>query len=404
MEGAQQQQQQQQNGDAGNATRARASSSVALRPSLGQTLTRMRSRSLLKAAGGGEPISPTDATVDGAGQQQQHQHVTAPSIATSHASYSVPSSTSSSSFGYSETDSTDGSDFAFTPTSPALSSLFGGGDGRDEGRSSSEYDAAASSLSSYPGPLPAAKLPHLPRRGTFSRFLRSAATGVAAAAAAGAGANPFAAGPSQQYQNASSSSSSAYTPRLNRQQSYLALSIPPTPGASPSMPLQQLKGDDEDRRLPSPVREDSAHPYDALAARPSTSSFPLGFATAADSSTAGATTLSGQAAARQQSLPLSKLLPPVLFLLSLFCVSLVCIYYAISTIPLTLPHNISEIRQQSTALRDYSRRGFTEGLHVSAVLSAIFVFKQAFSVPGSILVNILFGSLYGTVSHCRLQG
>ena len=164
------------------------------------------------------------------------------------------------------------------------------------------------------------------------------------------------------------------------------------------MPLQQLKGDDEDRRLPSPVREDSAHPYDALAARPSTSSFPLGFATAADSSTAGATTLSGQAAARQQSLPLSKLLPPVLFLLSLFCVSLVCIYYAISTIPLTLPHNISEIRQQSTALRDYSRRGFTEGLHVSAVLSAIFVFKQAFSVPGSILVNILFGSLYGTVS------
>lgn len=68
----------------------------------------------------------------------------------------------------------------------------------------------------------------------------------------------------------------------------------------------------------------------------------------------------------------------------------------VSTIPLKIPHNISEIKVQTVALRDYSRKGMSEGLHVSAVLSALFVFKQAFSVPGSILVNILFGSLYGT--------
>jgi hypothetical protein len=65
---------------------------------------------------------------------------------------------------------------------------------------------------------------------------------------------------------------------------------------------------------------------------------------------------------------------------------------------LSIPHSISQIREQSAALQAYARRGWTEGIHVSAVLSALFVFKQAFSVPGSILVNILFGSLYGTVS------
>lgn len=103
-----------------------------------------------------------------------------------------------------------------------------------------------------------------------------------------------------------------------------------------------------------------------------------------------------------RSHPLSRLLPPLLFLCVLFTLSLFCVYLAINTIPLQLPHTISEIRQQTVALREYSRRGWWEGMHVSAVLSVLFIFKQAFSVPGSILVNILFGSLYGTVSYFLL--
>jgi len=188
-------------------------------------------------------------------------------------------------------------------------------------------------------------------------------------------------------------------PRLPRQQSYLALAIPSTP------PIHERReyintivaGSDDDLTLfPSSSSSSAAIPdKTGLAAKPvSTSTSSL--------SSSSMATLS-----HRQSL--STLLPPLLFLLVLFVISLTAIYFAISTIPLKLPHNVSEIRLQTIALRDYSRIGLSQGLHVSAVLSALFVFKQAFSVPGSILVNILFGSLYGTVSlslnsSCDLRG
>lgn len=199
-----------------------------------------------------------------------------------------------------------------------------------------------------------------------------------------------------------------------RARSYLTVSIPPTPVqeresfdfAPPTRPGQSIiVGSDENKNIvPSSLYERPEYntstssrliqnAYDhgnGIAARP--------LAVQADSfngTRARAATLSS---ARQQTHTLANLLPPIIFLAAAFCTCLVLIYFAISTIPLKLPHNVSEIKEQASALRDYSRKGFTEGLHVTAVLSALFVFKQAFSVPGSILVNILFGSLYGTVS------
>jgi hypothetical protein len=178
-------------------------------------------------------------------------------------------------------------------------------------------------------------------------------------------------------------------PRLPRQQSYLALSIPSTPPIHERREYinTRVAGSDDDLTLfPSTSSSAAAIPdKTGLAGKPiSTSTSSL------HSSSSSMPTLS-----HRQSL--STLLPPLLFLLVLFVISLTAIYFAISTIPLKLPHNVSEIRLQTIALRDYSRIGLSQGLHVSAVLSALFVFKQAFSVPGSILVNILFGSLYGTV-------
>jgi len=208
--------------------------------------------------------------------------------------------------------------------------------------------------------------------------------------------------------------------RLQKQQSYLALNIPPTPGVStPSLAYtdnggRPLRGDDDDLILPSPIVEvveehhagqqsfsdssfsNATYEYgepshlSGIAAQPTSSS--TSFLASLNSTTP---TLSTHRASHQK---LSSLLPPILFLCVSFVISLTIIFFMVSTIPLTIPHNVSEIKIQSVALRDYSRKGLTEGLHVSAVLSALFVFKQAFSVPGSILVNILFGSLYGTVS------
>lgn len=74
-----------------------------------------------------------------------------------------------------------------------------------------------------------------------------------------------------------------------------------------------------------------------------------------------------------------------------------------STIPtLSIPHNLSEVLDQASALKDYSQTSSSAALHVLSVLSVLFVYKQAFSIPGSLLTNCLFGSLYGVTASTIL--
>lgn len=91
---------------------------------------------------------------------------------------------------------------------------------------------------------------------------------------------------------------------------------------------------------------------------------------------------------------------PMVILLILFLCCTGVVVYLVSTIPvLSLPHNLREVLDQAIALKHYSRTSFAASLHVLFVLSTLFVYKQAFSIPGSLLSNCLFGSLYGvTVS------
>ena len=176
-------------------------------------------------------------------------------------------------------------------------------------------------------------------------------------------------------------------PTLYRQTSYLALSIPSTP-----LPVGTTSSGTDNNTL-------QLHTPHVLELVSSHSSYPLAAKPISASASNWLDSPTRNPSSRHQQNSFSRLLPPLLFLILLFAVSLFFIYLAISTIPLQLPHRISDIREQTIALRTYSRKGFSEGFQVSAVLSVLFVFKQAFSVPGSILVNILFGSLYGTVSE-----
>lgn len=328
----------------------------------------------------------------------------------------------------------------FLPRRRTLSNLFSqftGGSSKDKelnnnSNSKKETNKESSSpplAGAHPSGTSASKMMHVPTQG----WSTSAAlpTPPPSASASTSYSNPFASAFSSHYHASPSHSGSVSgsqavvrpgSPRLKKKDSYLALNIPPTPGAStPSLAYTEngnrpLRGEDEDYMLPSPIIEadEQEHPthvehrhkyshhpasssdsynnsnLNSIAAQPisSTSSF-------LSSLTSTAPTLSTHRASHQT---LSTLLPPILFLCISFVISLTIMFYMVSTIPLQIPHNISEIKMQTVALRDYSRKGLSEGLHVSAVLSALFVFKQAFSVPGSILVNILFGSLYGTVS------
>ncbi|KAI5479981.1 transmembrane protein 41a [Pseudohyphozyma bogoriensis] len=97
--------------------------------------------------------------------------------------------------------------------------------------------------------------------------------------------------------------------------------------------------------------------------------------------------------------------PQLGFLAFLFLASFAIILLLIGTLPnLFIPHSLSDLPSLTSNLTTYRTTSFIAEIHLFLVLSALFVWKQAFSIPGSILTNILFGALYGTtfgtVSAC----
>ncbi|KAL9939430.1 hypothetical protein V8E36_001247 [Tilletia maclaganii] len=76
---------------------------------------------------------------------------------------------------------------------------------------------------------------------------------------------------------------------------------------------------------------------------------------------------------------------------------------------------LADIRTLTTSLKQYARTGRDSAssddvtasagllgrgaakLHVLIALSSLFVWKQAFTIPGSIIMNVIFGALYGTL-------
>ncbi|KAE8232654.1 hypothetical protein CF326_g2314 [Tilletia indica] len=121
-------------------------------------------------------------------------------------------------------------------------------------------------------------------------------------------------------------------------------------------------------------------------------------------------------------------LPALLILATIFTISTTALFIALTSLPIHLPpssagltHRLShltltDIRALTTSLKEYARTGraatvpadevgdLNAGplglglakLHVLLVLSALFTWKQAFTIPGSIIMNVVFGALYGT--------
>ncbi|WFD29913.1 hypothetical protein MSPP1_000927 [Malassezia sp. CBS 17886] len=77
----------------------------------------------------------------------------------------------------------------------------------------------------------------------------------------------------------------------------------------------------------------------------------------------------------------------------------------VSTLPLRLPTHLAqltlaEIQDMCAQLRTYSRSSTGAMTHVFLVLAALFTWKQAFCVPGSLIMNIVFGAMYGAYAGC----
>ncbi|KAH9811273.1 snare associated Golgi protein-domain-containing protein [Melampsora americana] len=93
----------------------------------------------------------------------------------------------------------------------------------------------------------------------------------------------------------------------------------------------------------------------------------------------------------------SILISRVLILIGLSLSSFLVIAYLVTTIPgLQLPTSLSHVSNQIHDLRQYSQSSPSQALHLLTIISLILIWKQTFSIPGTVFSNVLIGSLYGT--------
>ncbi|KAM0790093.1 hypothetical protein ACM66B_005421 [Microbotryomycetes sp. NB124-2] len=94
---------------------------------------------------------------------------------------------------------------------------------------------------------------------------------------------------------------------------------------------------------------------------------------------------------------LRSFVPQLALLACLFVGSSALVAALIATLPnLFIPHALSDLPALTSALSTYRASSILAELHLFSVLSVLFWWKQCFSIPGSVLSNVLFGSIYGT--------
>ncbi|KAI0938034.1 hypothetical protein AcV7_003342 [Taiwanofungus camphoratus] len=87
---------------------------------------------------------------------------------------------------------------------------------------------------------------------------------------------------------------------------------------------------------------------------------------------------------------------PVLFVLMLFPLSTALVVFCMSTLPITMqwPRNTTDLAQLGRELQGYTQSGPGSMAHVIGVISIAAVWKHAWSIPGSVIWNVLAGALF----------
>ncbi|KAK4051718.1 hypothetical protein OIO90_004668 [Microbotryomycetes sp. JL221] len=90
--------------------------------------------------------------------------------------------------------------------------------------------------------------------------------------------------------------------------------------------------------------------------------------------------------------------PQIALLGALFVASFILVALLVATLPnLFIPHALSDLPALTSAMSEYRQSSWLAEMHLFTVLTVLFLWKQCFSIPGSVLTNILFGALYGTI-------
>ncbi|KAL4076050.1 snare associated Golgi protein-domain-containing protein [Scleroderma yunnanense] len=87
---------------------------------------------------------------------------------------------------------------------------------------------------------------------------------------------------------------------------------------------------------------------------------------------------------------------PILFVMLLFPLSTALVFLSLYSLPIsvTWPRTLSELAELNMELQRYSQSGPGPLAHVIGVLSVTAAWKHAWSVPGSVIWNVLAGALF----------
>ncbi|KAH8830534.1 hypothetical protein DL96DRAFT_1707351 [Flagelloscypha sp. PMI_526] len=98
----------------------------------------------------------------------------------------------------------------------------------------------------------------------------------------------------------------------------------------------------------------------------------------------------------RRSFQLPQLTPELLFVLLLFPFTTGLVAISLWSLPITSPwpHNLSDLAQLGRELQSYGASGPGSMFHILCVLSLSAVWKHAWSIPGSVVWNVLAGALW----------
>ncbi|KAH9482714.1 hypothetical protein JR316_0004814 [Psilocybe cubensis] len=87
---------------------------------------------------------------------------------------------------------------------------------------------------------------------------------------------------------------------------------------------------------------------------------------------------------------------PILVVLLLFPFSTALVLWCLSTLPISLawPHDIADLAVLGQELHSYTQSGVRPLIHVIGVMAISAIWKHAWSIPGSVLWNVLGGALF----------
>ncbi|KAJ7047302.1 snare associated Golgi protein-domain-containing protein [Mycena alexandri] len=87
---------------------------------------------------------------------------------------------------------------------------------------------------------------------------------------------------------------------------------------------------------------------------------------------------------------------PMLFVMLLLPLSTGLVFFSLTTLPITVswPRTLPDLAQLGRELHGYSQSGPAEMAHVIGVMALTAIWKHAWSVPGSVVWNVLAGALF----------